>query len=95
MSDLNIGKISELEIATQWDSQTKESTSPKKNERYSKVAFNDDNDEIDESKMCEFQKALSLPPSMNKTFSVNVRSPDFIPNDNFFNDMIHEIEEDK
>ena len=29
VSDMNIGKISELEVATQWDSQTKGSSSPK------------------------------------------------------------------
>ena len=64
-----------------------------KNERYSKVVSNDD--EIDELKMCEFQKALSLPININKTFNAKISSPEFLQNDNFLNEMIDENEEDK
>ena len=92
LSDNNIEKTSDTDIATKSDSITKGSTSPKKNERYSKAIANDD--EIDEYKMQEFQKALSLPIEMNKTLDVNLDSSKNTQNEAYFSGIINEMEED-
>ena len=91
-SEMNIGKMNDLDEATNWDSATKGSQSPKKNERYSKVITNDD--EIDDLKMLQFQKALSMPLNITQTFDSKIATPDKSPIDKFLSGMIDEIEED-
>ena len=61
---MNIAKTGEQETTSNCDTMTKGSTSPKKNERYSKVFQNDD--DVDEINMAQFQKALSMPINFTK-----------------------------
>ena len=91
-SEMNIGKINELEEVTNCDSATKGSQSPKKNDRYTNNLANDD--DIDDSKMLEFQKALSMPINIAQTFDSKLTSPETSPIDKFFSGMIDEIDED-
>lgn len=71
---------------------TKGSTSPKKNERYSKVFQNDD--EVDEANMAQFQKALSMPINFTKACEPH-SAVDMANLDQLLSDIkIDEIDED-
>jgi hypothetical protein len=84
----------EQEEITNWDSMTKGSTSPKKNERYSKLFQNDD--EIWEDKMEEFQKALSMTLNFSSAIEPESWVIDRIGLDQLLSDTkIDEIDEDE
>lgn len=93
VSDNNIAKVEEVENATNCDSITKTSNSPKKNERYSKVTVNDD--DLDGEGDLKFQKALSMPLNFTRVNEPNSASPEQHGIDILLSDMqIDEIEED-
>jgi len=106
VSDISISKINDQEDATNCDSVTKRSSSPKKNEtssspkkneRYSKILADDVNEEedFDDLKLMEFQKTLSMPLNAKNASSKRNSPPDSSNIDNFFSEMrIDEIEED-
>lgn len=95
VSEVNIGKINDCDNTTQSESPTK-TISPKKNERYSKIVVNED-DDLDERDMLKFQKALSMPLNFTKITVNNADDLDSSPLDRCLlsDTKIDEIEEDE
>lgn len=99
MSDKSVSQIrAGAEDATSCDSPSKISTSqsPVKNERYSRITVHDEeDDQIDEKGMMNFQKALSMPINVMSPSSPNSAALDPF-SDKMISDLrIDEIQEDK
>lgn len=93
VSDNNIWRAEEQDNATNWDSITKTSNSPKKNERYSKIVAQDD--DFDDTGDAHFQKALSMPLNFTRVNEPKSASPEAQGIDILLSDLqIDEIEED-